>query len=90
MELSVAAVLVLGGLVLLRWALVLFGAMLILRVARGCPACFRETLLIRGPRLAVLLPMAEWRWCPECGWQGPSLKEERRGSGAPTSGSPTT
>jgi predicted RNA-binding Zn-ribbon protein involved in translation (DUF1610 family) len=78
MDLSVAAVLVLGGLVLVRWCLVLFGATLILRTVRECPACFQGTVRLQRPVLCRLLPMADWRWCPACGWQGPSLKAPDR------------
>ena len=74
MDLSVAAVLVLGGLVVLRWALVVFLATLMLQSARSCPACFNETISVQRPLLALVLPMAEWRWCPTCRWQGPSRK----------------
>ncbi|HEX9885046.1 MAG TPA: hypothetical protein VGA70_01085 [Longimicrobiales bacterium] len=74
MDVSVAAVVVLLGLVLLRWGLILFGALLILQPARSCPACFRATLPIRRPVLNAVLPVAEWRWCPACRWSGPSLK----------------
>ena len=74
MDVSLAAVLVLGGLVILRWCLVLFLATLIVRSARNCPACFNETIPIRRPMLTLMLPMTEWRWCPACRWQGPSRK----------------
>ena len=45
-------------------------AMLMLQSAKNCPACFNETISIRRPILARVLPMAEWRWCPTCEWHG--------------------
>jgi hypothetical protein len=71
---SLAAVLVLAGLVLLRWGLVLFGALLILQPRRFCPACFGPTVPVRRRLLTVALPMAEWRSCLSCEWAGPVLK----------------
>lgn len=73
-EISLGAVAVLGVLVMLRWGLLLFGAALLLRPARSCPACFRSTVAIRRPFLAAVVRFAEWRWCPACGWQGPSRR----------------
>ena len=40
MEISLAAVLVLGGLVILRWVIIGLGSLLVLHSARVCPACF--------------------------------------------------
>jgi len=74
MELSIAAVLVLGALVALRWGVLLVLASLILKPARRCPACFADTVLLHSPKLLRLLPRAQWRWCPACRWEGPSLK----------------
>lgn len=78
MDVSVAAVVVLLGLVALRWGLILFGATLVLESRRSCPACFAPTLRVRRPVLRVLLPMAAWRWCPTCRWSGPVLKPSTR------------
>lgn len=75
-EVSLSAVVVLGALAVLRWCALLFAAYLLVRPARSCPACFRPTLPIRRPLLSALLRMAEWRWCPACGWQGLSRLEE--------------
>lgn len=62
------------GLVLLRWALVFgVGVALVPRV-RSCPACFHDTIPIRKPWLRRLAPSLEWRWCPSCGWRGPSSR----------------
>ena len=77
MEVSVAAVLILGALVLLRWTLIVLGAALILHQVDACPACFEPTLPIRRPVITALLRIADWRWCPACGWQGPSRRPER-------------
>lgn len=73
-----AAFFVLLALVLLRAGLILLGAALILRPVSACPACFRDTFLLRRRILATLAPWVEWRWCPHCGWQGPSKREDPR------------
>ena len=77
MEISLAAALVLGGLVLLRWIIIGLGSLLVLRTAYVCPACFESTVAVQRKTLAVLVRIAEWRWCPQCGWEGPSRKPER-------------
>ena len=77
MEVSVAAVLVLGGLVVLRWAFLMFGAALLLQAVRDCPACFRPTVSVRKRFLMPVRSLAEWRWCPACGWQGPTRRTPR-------------
>ncbi|GIT50119.1 MAG: hypothetical protein Ct9H300mP15_03320 [Gemmatimonadota bacterium] len=77
MEISLAAVLVLGGLVILRWVIIGLGSLLVLHSARVCPACFEQTVAVRRKILTVLVRIAEWRWCPQCGWEGPSRKPER-------------
>lgn len=84
-DVSVSAAAVLGALVLLRWGFIFVGALLLLRPARSCPACFRRTLRIRRPVLTALLPRAEWRWCPSCRWQGPARREPREDEWMPTS-----
>ncbi|MGH8434812.1 MAG: hypothetical protein ACRERX_10060 [Pseudomonas sp.] len=68
-------VLVLGGLVLLRFVLIGVGAALIIRPVVDCPACFHQSLKIRYRWLTLLGSWLEWRWCPHCGWQGPARKE---------------
>lgn len=73
------AVYVLLALVLLRVGLVMGGAALLIRRVRLCPACSEPTVPLLKPWLARLLPSYEWRWCPTCGWQGPSRKSPRRG-----------
>jgi hypothetical protein len=75
-DVSVGAVIVLGGLVFVRFGLVWFSATLLLRPARECPACFQPTALVRRPLITALLPNAEWRWCLSCAWQGPARKLE--------------
>jgi len=85
------AVLVLLALVVLRWVLLLFGAALIIRPVRSCPACFRKTVEVRRPLVRLLAGRwFEWRWCPACGWQGPGRRVPRGagpggdgGAGAP-------
>ena len=77
-------VIVLVGLVLLRFVLIGVGALLIIRPVSDCPACFRESMKIRYRWLAVLAPWLEWRWCPHCGWQGPSRRTESPPFHSPT------
>jgi hypothetical protein len=71
----VVVVLVLAGLVLLRFILIGIGALLIIRPVRDCPACFQASVRIRYAWLALVAPGFEWRWCPSCGWQGPSRRK---------------
>jgi hypothetical protein len=66
---------VFGALVLLRIVLVGVGAALIIQTVVDCPACFSESVRIRHPWLALLAPWCEWRWCPSCGWEGPSRRK---------------
>ena len=67
MDISLAAVWVLGGLVLLRWIIIGLGSLLVLRSARSCPACFEPTVAVQRRILTMLVRVAEWRWCPQCG-----------------------
>lgn len=73
MDVSVAAVIILLGLVALRGILIGVGIALILRPVRECPACFRETFGLHH-RLLRFVAWLEWRWCPGCGWQGPARR----------------
>lgn len=75
---GLVTVLVFFCLVALRVALVFLGAVLILRSARQCPACLAPTTLMHTPWLRRLLPRVEWRWCAQCGWQGPGRTPYRR------------
>lgn len=84
-DVSAAPVVVLGALVFLRWGLVAVAALLLLRPAKSCPACFRRTLLIRRPVLRAMLWMAEWRWCPACGWEGLARRQTPEDAWTPTS-----
>lgn len=80
------------ALVVLRWGLLLGGALVLIPRVRACPACFEATLRIHRPWLRRLLPWLEWRWCPSCGWRGPGRRGQndlvpsaiRRGSDALT------
>jgi len=76
-EISLAAVWVLGGLVLLRWIIIGLGSLVVLHSAHVCPACLEQTVAVQRKILTVLVRIAEWRWCPQCGWEGPSRKSER-------------
>lgn len=71
MEIVVA---VFGGLVLLRVVVVATAAALLIRPVRACPACFHPTVPLLIRPLAKLVPWVEWRWCPDCAWQGPARK----------------
>jgi hypothetical protein len=75
----VTIVLVLLALGLLRIGIVFVGATLIIRPATRCPACFHDTLAIRRRWLERMSSRYEWRWCPECQWQGVALKIESVG-----------
>lgn len=75
---SGAAVVILLGLVVLRWVLLGIGAALILRPVLECPACMRETRLLHRPWLRRVAPWLEWRWCAACGWSGPARRLARR------------
>ncbi len=77
------AVLVLLVLLGLRLLAVAFLAMFIIRPVRECPACFQETLPIRVSALRLLGSWFEWRWCPQCRWQGPARKVDRTPAGKP-------
>jgi hypothetical protein len=69
-DISIAAVVVLGGLVLLRFIIIGVGVALLLRPAHECPACFGRTARVKRPVLEGVTRIAEWRWCLSCGWQG--------------------
>lgn len=69
-----AVVYVFSALVLMRFLLIAVGAALIIRPVSDCPACFHESVRIRYVWLARVAPWLEWRWCPSCGWEGPSRK----------------
>lgn len=71
------AVVVLLGLVVLRWVLIGVGAALILRPVVDCPACLRETRALHRPWLRRIAPWLEWRWCLACGWSGPARRSPR-------------
>lgn len=66
------AVIVLLGLVVLRWILLGIGAALILRPVDRCPACFADTIQLHRPFLRRIAPWLEWRWCAHCNWSGPA------------------
>jgi len=72
------AVVVLLGLVALRWILLGIGAALILRPVERCPACFGDTVPLHRPTLRRLAPWLEWRWCTHCQWSGPSRHQAGR------------
>lgn len=67
---------VLAFLVLLRWGLLLGASAVVIPRVRSCPACFADTVPIRRRWLRTLLPWLQWRWCPACGWEGPSNRGE--------------
>jgi hypothetical protein len=71
---STIAVLILLGMVAMRWVIIGIGAAMLLRPVRDCPACFKPTLALRRVWLRRAAPWLEWRWCPHCGWQGPARR----------------
>ena len=75
-ELAVATILFL--LVLMRLALVTIVGLIIIRPVRDCPACFKATVPVRVHWLDLLSSRFEWRWCPECLWEGPGRKVSPR------------
>jgi hypothetical protein len=60
--------LVFTGFVLLRVALLVAIAWLLIPRDRGCPACGAVTVPLRRAGLVRLAPGIERRWCLECGW----------------------
>ncbi len=73
MDQTAIAAFVLFGLVALRFIIVGIGAALLLRPVRDCPACFaNSTFRAHRPVLRRIAPWLEIRFCPRCGWQGPS------------------
>ena len=76
---ELALVAVFGFLILLRVAVVVAVVLTVVRPARSCPACFLPTIPLRTRWSALLPRRLEWRWCPDCGWEGPGRRiEERR------------
>ncbi len=71
---ELTAVLVLAALAFLRAVVVLGFAVVIIRPVRGCPACFRPTVALLTGWSWLLPRRFEWRWCPECGWEGPARR----------------
>ncbi len=71
---ELAVVVILFFLVLLRFTVITVLGLLIIRPVRDCPACFRPTVPIRMTWLTRLYSTLEWRWCPECQWEGPARK----------------
>ncbi len=57
------------GLVLIGLAAMVIILLMALSLGPRCPACGRETILIRTP-LRLLSNWIERRWCMTCGWQG--------------------
>ncbi|MBI4545040.1 MAG: hypothetical protein HY703_07595 [Gemmatimonadetes bacterium] len=66
---------VLLGLVVLRAIVVLAAMALLVRPVHACPACRQPSVPVQRRWLDRLAPWLEWRWCPHCGWQGPSRRE---------------
>lgn len=71
---ELATVAIFSFLVFLRFIVLLGLSAAIVRPVRRCPACFDATVAFR-PRWHRLLPPAfEWRWCPQCQWEGPARR----------------
>ncbi len=73
-EFEIALFAILFGLVFLRVVVVTAVGFLIIRPVRDCPACFQPTVPIKMTWLARISSHFEWRWCPECHWEGPARK----------------
>lgn len=71
-ELAVATVLFFP--VFLRLALITVVGLLIIRPVRDCLACFCPAVPIRMRWLVRFNSAFEWRWCADCGWEGPARK----------------
>jgi len=56
--------------VLLRFAIILAVAYLLLPKHARCPHCDAEMMPIRNRFLRRVVPWIERRWCMECGWNG--------------------
>lgn len=69
---------VLLALTLVRFALITAGAAMLIRSVCACPACRGETVPIRRRWLERLSRRYEWRWCPDCRWEG--IARRRRGA----------
>ncbi|MGH7482659.1 MAG: hypothetical protein ACRELV_10935 [Longimicrobiales bacterium] len=65
---------VFAGLVLLRLGLLAVAAVFLIGPVSACPACFRPTVPLLIRPLRRLAPWLEWRWCPDCAWQGPARR----------------
>jgi hypothetical protein len=79
LESSTLTVIVLLLLVGLRWALLAVGVALLVRPVSSCPACTAaSTLGLHRPWLRWIVSWLEWRWCPQCGWQGPARRVSAR------------
>lgn len=75
MQDSTLTVVVLLLLVGMRWVLLAVGVALLVRPVSSCPACAASsTLGLHRPWLRWIVSWLEWRWCPECGWQGPARR----------------
>ncbi len=73
-QLEIAVVAILFFLVGFRVAVIAVLGLLIVRPVRDCPACFRTTVPVLVKWLPRRSSSFEWRWCPECHWEGPGRK----------------
>ena len=56
--------------VLLRFAIIIGVAYLLLPRGMTCPRCGYEMMPIRNMLLDRVLPLVQRRWCLDCGWNG--------------------
>ncbi|MSR22581.1 MAG: hypothetical protein EXR92_03405 [Gemmatimonadetes bacterium] len=73
-ELAILAVF--SFLLFLRVVVLVVFAFAVIRRVRSCPVCFLPTVPVRVPWRLVLPPFFEWRWCPDCGWEGPARRDD--------------
>lgn len=74
-ELPVLIVVGLAGLILLLLVAGLSVAYLVLPAGPLCPRCGGPTHPVRLRRWArPLRRLLQWRWCADCGWEGPGRR----------------
>ncbi|HUL48960.1 MAG TPA: hypothetical protein VLT79_02975 [Gemmatimonadales bacterium] len=73
--------------VLLRFAIILGVAYLLVPRGVTCPRCGLEMMPIRNIALDRILPLLQRRWCLDCGWNGVT-RRVRPATTPPRAGAP--
>jgi len=73
--------------VLMRFAIILGVAYLLVPRGVACPRCGVEMMSIRNVVVDRLLPMLQRRWCLDCGWNGVT-RRVRPATTPPRAGAP--